>query len=407
MNRVDVAIAGGGLVGASLACALRGTGARVAVVEAATPGAPEPPSFDERYTALAPTTRRFFAALGHWDGLAAAAAPIREIHVSDRGRFGFTRLRAHEEGLEALGWVVPNRALGAALLPALEDAALLFRPALLTEVLPEPVGITLGVAAEARTERIDAKLLVIADGARSATRDAVGIGLRERYYGQTAIATNVRPDRDLAGRAFERFTADGPLALLPIADGAAAVVWTVPDAAAADLLALPDGEFLARLQTVFGHRLGRLRAVGRRVAYPLAAITAGRFTAARTVVIGNAAHTLHPVAGQGFNLAVRDVAALAESIAAAIREGVDPGTPERLRAYAQARRADYRRTFAFTDGLIRIFSNRLPVLAPLRNGGLVVLDLFPGARRRVLQQAMGRGGRLPRLARGLPLGDSP
>ncbi len=409
MTRFDVVIAGGGVVGASLACALRGSGARVAVVEAGAPGAPEPPSFDERHTALAPTTRRLLVALGLWPAIQASAAPIVEIHVSDRGRFGFTRMRAREEGLEALGWVVPNRVLGAALMPVLEagEPVRLYRPAGLAEVAGHEAAMRLTVVGSAgEREVIETALLVVAEGARSATRAALGIGVRERGYGQSAVIANLRPDHDPAGRAFERFTEHGPLALLPAGNGAAALIWAVPSAAADALLALDDRAFLARLQEAFGYRLGRFREAGARQAYPLAAITADRFTAPRTVVLGNAAHTLHPVAGQGFNLAGRDVAGLAETIEQALREGSDPGAAGLLRDYERQRRADYRRTFTFTDALVRVFSNRLPVISPARNAALVALDLFPGARRRLMQQAMGRGGRLPRLARGLPLDGS-
>jgi 2-octaprenyl-6-methoxyphenol hydroxylase len=409
MTRFDVVVAGGGLVGASVACALRASGARIAVVEAAPPEAVQPPSFDDRHTALAPTSRRFLEALELWSTLQAEAAAIREIHVSDRGRFGFTRMRAADEGLEALGWVVPNRALGAALMPVLEagEPVRLYRPAQVTAVWPEDAGMALELAgAGGDRQRIATSLLVIAEGAHSATRDALGIGFREHDYGQSAVIANVKPERDPAGRAFERFTEHGPLALLPAGQGRAALIWTVPEAAADALLALDDVLFLERLQQTFGYRLGRLREVGRRQAYPLAAITAERFVAARTVVLGNAAHTLHPVAGQGFNLALRDVALLAELVDRAVRAGHDPGAAALLGEYERQRRADYRRTFTFTDSLVRVFSNRLPLVTPARNAALVALDLFPGMRRSLMRQAMGRGGRLPRLTRGLPLDGS-
>lgn len=407
MTRFDVVIAGGGLVGASLACALRETGLRLAVVEAAAPGGDlSAPSFDDRHTALAPTSARVFQALGLWSAIAAEAAPIREIHVSDRGRFGMTRMRAAEEGLEALGWVVPNRCLGAALLPVLEDAGrvTLFRPARIAGLDAGADEVVLRVCRDGdETEEIRAPLLVVAEGADSATRVALGVGSRETRYGQTAIIANVRADQDPAGRAFERFTREGPLALLPASSGTAALVWSVPDATVDARLALDDEAFLAALQETFGYRLGRFRTVGARQAYPLRAVSAERFAATRAAIIGNAAHTLHPVAGQGFNLALRDVAALAEMVDNAVRDGDDTGRPALLDGYARARRSDYRRTFVFTDALVRGFSHALPLVSPMRNAALVGLDLLPGLRRGLMRRAMGRGGRLPRLARGLPL----
>jgi len=378
------------------------------VVEAAPEGIAEPPSFDVRNTALAPTTRRFFQALGLWDAIAPAATPIREIHVSDQGRFGFTRMSAADEGLEALGWVVPNHAIGAALRPALAAApdVVVRQPARIASAEASEDAIHLRIAGgDVPCETVEGRLLCVAEGARSATRESLGISLAERPYGQSAVIATVRPARDPRGRAFERFTPSGPLALLPVADGCVAVVWTVRSAEVDAVLALDDRAFLARLQEHFGYRLGRLLAAGPRHAYPLSALTARRFISRRAVVLGNAAHTLHPVAGQGFNLAVRDVAVLAELIAEAAGNGADPGAEHRLARYERLRRRDYHRTLAFTDGLVRLFSNGLPGFSGLRNAGLVGLDLLPGARRALMRQAMGRAGWLPRLARGLPLAE--
>ncbi|MGD8429060.1 MAG: 2-octaprenyl-6-methoxyphenyl hydroxylase [Ectothiorhodospiraceae bacterium] len=405
MADYDVVIAGGGLVGASLACALDGTGVRAAVIEPVAPGAAAQPSFDDRQTALAPTTRRFFEALGLWRSLSREAAAIREIHVSERGGFGFVRLHASDEGLEALGYVVPNRALGAALQPALAaaDGVDCFCPAQVDGVEADADGVVVSLTGDEVTERLRARLLVVADGARSATREALGIGLQERPYGQSAVIANVTPERHHAGRAFERFTRDGPLALLPGTQGRCAVVWTVSSDDADSVAGLDDRAFLAGLQQRFGYRLGRFLQVGKRGVYPLAALTAERFTDRRVAVIGNAAHTLHPVAGQGFNLAVRDVAVLAELVAEAVAASADPGAQALLDRYQKLRSGDYRRTMGFTDTLVRVFSNDLPGLRSLRNAGLLALDLMPVGKHALLRQAMGRAGWLPRLARGVPL----
>jgi len=400
----DVLIAGGGLVGASLAMALRGSGLRVAVVEPVPPKADQQPSFDDRHTALAPTSRRFFQNLGLWDAIEPGVAPIRRIHVSDRGHGGFTRLSAEEEGLPALGHVAPNRVLGAALRPAMEAAATVLCPARIIDSQPLYDGAESGearltgrrvrVAFEDGERLLTTRLLVVADGMRSATRDALGVETDDRDYGQSAIIANLRTERPHAGVAFERFTPDGPLALLPAPDDAVSLVWTLPHDEAREVAGeWSDGAFLARLQQAFGWRLGRLEAVGQRHVYPLIAVTAERFATERAVILGNAAHALHPVAGQGLNLALRDVAALAEAL------GADPGEPSRLEAYARSRRSDYRRTFTFTDGLVRLFSNEFLPLVAARNIGLTALDLFPPARRLLLKQATGAAGDVPALCR--------
>ncbi|AGM41724.1 2-polyprenyl-6-methoxyphenol 4-hydroxylase [Spiribacter salinus M19-40] len=411
----DVLIAGGGLVGASLALALRGSGLQVAVVEPVPAEATQQPSFDDRQTALAPTSRRFFERLGVWDAIESGATPIRQIHVSDRGHGGFTRLRAEEEGLPALGHVAPNRVLGDALQPALAEAATLFCPAeiLDTHVLMDgaeadvrPMGRKVRVGTEAGEITLNTRLLVVADGMHSATREALGVGTHARDYGQSAIIANLRTERPHGGVAYERFTPDGPLALLPSRDETVSLVWTLPhDEAETAAQTWDDVTFLAELQAAFGWRLGRLESVGSRSVYPLAAVTAEAFATERAVILGNAAHALHPVAGQGLNLALRDVAALAEALGAvsvdprvdAPASAIDPGDPEVLNHYAQARQSDYRRTFTFTDGLVRLFSNECLPLVAARNLGLTALDLFPPARRYLLKQATGAAGNVPTL----------
>jgi 2-octaprenyl-6-methoxyphenol hydroxylase len=402
---VDVLIAGGGLVGATLALALAGSRLRVVVVEPVPPEAPAQPSYDDRTTALAPSSQRVFAALGLWPELAGEAEPIREIHVSDRGRFGFVRMNAAEEHLEALGYVISNRRLGEVLPPrmaALENVELLC-PASVESLAQEgeAVAVQLQVSGAPRTLRT--RLLVAADGARSRTRELAGVEASVSDYEQVAVIANLTPELGHGGRAFERFTQDGPLALLPITGGRCALIWTVPQSQAEAVLALPDEDFLQAVQSRFGHRLGRLLKAGERSAYPLAMVNARRFVAERTVIIGNAAHSLHPVAGQGLNLAIRDVAVLAELLHAAVRSGGDPGSAALLEEYLRQRRGDYRRVAGFTDLLVRLFSNALPGLVQARNLGLLALDLFPAGKRSFLRQTMGRAGPLPRLARGLPL----
>jgi 2-octaprenyl-6-methoxyphenol hydroxylase len=407
----DVVIAGGGLVGASLAVALQGSGLSVAVVEPVAADAGGQPSFDDRHTALAPTSRRFFTHLGLWPAIEPGVEPITRIHVSDRGHGGFTRLSAEAEGLPALGHVAPNRVLGAVLRPAMAKAATLYCPARIIDTHPQYAGDQTGesavmvgrkvrIATEAGETTLTTRLLVVADGAQSATRAALGIDIRERDYAQSAIIANIRAERAHQGMAYERFTPEGPLAVLPAVNGTVSVVWPLPtDTAGAMAHEASDAAFLARLQTAFGWRLGRLEAVGARSLYPLKAVTAEAFAGERAVILGNAAHALHPVGGQGLNLALRDVAALVDCIGAE----ADPGDPDCLAGYARSRRGDYRRTFAFTDGLVRLFSNDWTPLAALRNIGLTALDLCPPARRLLLKQGTGAAGDLPPLCRDEPL----
>ena len=401
-DTADVVIAGGGLVGASLAVALAPSGLTLRVIDPVTADAPAQPSYDDRSTALAPTSRRILEALGLWSAIAPEAGPIRRIHVSDRGGFGITRMDAAREGLDALGYVVPNRVLGRVLRDALER-------------LPGTVQtVTDSVAAvhthedAARVEldsgaSLCARLVVAADGTRSALREHLGLQLQETDYGQCGVVANVTPARDPGGEAFERFTPEGPLALLPLPGGHCSLVWTVAPERAEALTSMDEASFLAALQDAFGYRLGRFLRVGRRVSYPLRLSRSARRVTDRGVVIGNAARTLHPVAGQGFNLALRDVAELAERVHRAARAGEDPGHPRLLAEYAAARQRDHRRVTAFTDALVRLFSNRVPGLRLARNAGLMGMELLPGPRDALMRQAMGRGGRLPRLARGLPL----
>lgn len=405
MADFDVAIVGGGMVGASLACALGGQPLRVALIESVPFAAPAQPSYDDRSVALAWGARRVFEGMGLWDALAPAAAPIREIHVSDRGHFGSARLSAAARGFEALGYVVENRSLGrtfAEALPGIGNVELIC-PARVASMETRAGEIRLCVEQDGRSRALSTRLLVGADGGQSAVRGHGGIGVVRTDYGQSAVIANVTPQAAHGDRAWERFTADGPLALLPMRDNRCSLVWTVRAERCEGILALPEREFLAALQARFGNRLGRLLRAGARSAYPLALVRAERYVGERLALIGNAAHTLHPVAGQGFNLGLRDVAVLAELISDACAQGRDPGAPQVLERYERWRTGDQRRAIALTDGLIRIFSSDFPPLVAARNLGMVALDLLPPLKGAMMRQTMGLAGRLPRLARGLPL----
>lgn len=393
MHEFDVVIVGGGLVGASLALALSDTAHRVALVEAAAPPS-LPPSWDERCIALNHGSQSIFQALGVWEDLAVAAEPILSTHISERGRFGVARFTAGEAGLDALGYNIPVRHLGSALWQrAQQTGTRLLCPARLQGLRLEGERVRIELRGEAGDLVLQARLVVAADGAQSAVREALGIGAEVRDYGQSAIVTAVRTARPHRGCAYERFTPDGPIALLPKPDGergagtgqACSLVWTLPTPKAAAMTACREDEFIAAAQDAFGERLGRFGTLGRRNAWPLSRVMSERLTLPRVLFAGNAAQSLHPVAAQGFNLGLRDVAA----IAVQLRTAGDPGAAEVLAAYEDSRAADRQRTSQFTDRLVRTFSNRLPGLSGLRHLGLLALDLTPPLKQAVLWQNLG------------------
>jgi 2-octaprenyl-6-methoxyphenol hydroxylase len=423
-TRVDVAIIGGGMVGASLAVALAGTGISTMLVEATAPGSKAQPSFDDRTTALGNASRRIFQGLGVWERIAPEAAAIRTIHVSDAGRFGFARLNAAEQGIDAFGYVVPNRVIGAALWERLQTAkdVILRLPARPEQVEIGDPGITFRVGGE----MVSARLVVAADGAHSVVRAAASIEADVEDYDQIAIVANVAADRPHDGTAYERFTQSGPLAVLPLHDGSYGVIWTCAPARAAEILSLDNNTYLRELQERFGWRAGRFVRAGVRASYPLKLTRAATTVATRTVLIGNAAQALHPVAGQGFNLGLRDAAMLAEVIVragldvsrragrdqgpgaratanAGAGAGADVGSPELLRQFAAWREGDRSGVVRFTDGLVKMFADTRPGAAALRNLGLLLFDLSPPAKSALARVSAGFAGPTPRLARGLGL----
>ncbi len=405
VDRFDIAVVGGGMVGATFALALAETPLRVVVVESVAHASQGQPSFDDRTTALGNASRRIFEALGIWDRIAREAAPIRAIHVSDAGRFGFARLDAREQGIPAFGYVAANRVIGAALWERLAASRVALRvPASVEgiEIGAERVDLALrgGPHGPTHPESLTARLVVAADGAESQVRRAAAIDARIKDYDQVALVANVATDRPHDGTAFERFTPSGPLALLPLADGSYTVVWARSRAEGQEGLRLEDRAFLGALQQHFGWRAGRFVRAGRRAAYPLKLSRAEAVVGSRAVLIGNAAQALHPVAGQGFNLGVRDAAVLAEVLAGA---GADPGAPDVLRRFAEQRAVDRGGVVAFTDGLVRLFGDSRAPIAAARNLGLLLFDLAPPAKSALARISTGFGGGTPRLARGLPL----
>ena len=400
-HRYDVAIAGGGMVGASLALALSGTALRVLLIEAVAPRSAAQPSFDDRTTALGNGARRILETLGVWDALAAHAGAITHIHVSDAGHFAFARLQARAHELAAFGYTVRNRDLGRELWQALQQrgGVELASPARVTDVSLGTDFVQLTLQQAEATRVIGARLVVAADGAHSLVKQSAGIGSRSRDYAQVALVANIKAARRAAGIAYERFTESGPLALLPLHDGAFTVVWTLAPQLAQAMQSCGASEFCQQLQRSFGWRAGRIEQVGERSGYPLSLVAAQASTAARVALIGNAAQALHPVAAQGFNLGLRDAAVLAELIAAA----ADPGEAALLAQFAQRRAADRDGMIAFTDRLVRLFGDQRAPLIAARNLALLLFDVSPPAKRALSRLSWGFGGALPRLSRGLAL----
>lgn len=407
----DLIIVGGGMVGASLAISLAKQPLRIALIEAAplshqNENELAPPNYDDRAIALSFGARRIFEGMGIWENIAPQTTAINHIHVSDQGRFGFTRLDAKQEKVDALGYVATARQLGTTLINQLHQCRNLtiMSPATLTDLAFDTEKVTANVThADDSTQTITSKLIVAADGGNSAVRRQLDISTDDRDYHQTAIIANITPEKPHQHIAYERFTRNGPLALLPMPDNRCSLVWTHTPDEADQILQLSDEDFLAELQPCFGKRLGRFLKVGKRHSYPLQLIRAQEQVREQLALIGNAAHTLHPIAGQGFNLGLRDVATLAQTIVDAHNAETDIGSLATLNTYADWRQRDHKQVIGFTNTLVNTFSNQLPPLAFARNLGLIAADIIPPVKHSLARHAMGIAGKLPRLSRGLPL----
>lgn len=389
-----ILIVGGGLVGASLAIALDHAGIEAILVETAAPRLDAQPSYDERNLALARATVNGLRAIGVWEHATQAATPIRQIHVSRAGDFGSARLDARDAGVDALGWTLPARALGAALLRRLDACSRLTRlaPATLTSLEPLAEGWRAQVHGAEGMQVVDTPLLVGADGADSFVRRQLGIPAATLDYAQTLFVCTVTPERDPQQRAYERFTDHGPVALLPLAEGRCGLVLTVPAAQATAVAALDDPGYLALAQQRFGWRLGRLMRPGRRVSYAIARVAASRLVGTRAVLVGNAAQTVHPIGAQGFNLGLRDALTLAELLGGA----KDPGAPALLAGYAARRAPDRAGVMAMSHGLVELACLPQAWLGPLRSLALLACDRVAPLRQAAMRRGMGFRGEPPR-----------
>ena len=395
----DVLIAGGGLVGASLAIALDGAGLRVALAEAVPPRADLQPSYDERNLALARASVNALDALGVIDA-AAPVVPIRRIHVSRRGDFGAVRFDAAELGLGAFGATIPARELGNALLRRLERCRELARlaPAEVIAIAQHEEAVEVTLRSGDAEKRVRTKLLVGADGTESFVRRALGIDVERHDYGQSAFVTTVTAEKPLDGSAYERFTESGPVALLPLGGNRAGLVLSVPSADAARVAALDDAAFIAFVHERFGYRAGRFSKPGRRKPYPLARALSARTIAARAVLVGNAAQTVHPIGAQGFNLGLRDALTLSELLREGRPAEQDAGDAALLARYQDRRAEDRQATTRFSDDLVRLMGNDFAPLRLMRSFGFHVLDRVTPLKRRFALRGMGFRGDTPLLA---------
>ena len=388
----DILIIGGGLMGASLMLALSNAGFKVLLVDKKSFSTVSDLDFDARSLALSPASKRILEMLNVWPLLHNVVTPIETIHVSEQRCFGSARL--HSEADNPLGYVVEMQHINRALHQLLNPEQLIV-PGQLT-ALDEHEGRAT-IKTPNGNVTVQASLIVAADGSDSYARTLCGLKTKVKDYAQCAVVANIGLARNHHNCAFERFTTTGPLALLPLTNKRAALVWAVEPKEAQRLQALDEGEFLIHLQRAFGYRLGRFIRVGERVSYPLRQVLVSEQVIGRVVFVGNAAHTLHPVAGQGFNLGLRDVAMLAQCL---VKEGLND---KALALYLQSRRHDQTAITRLTDGLIELFTSQLPGLGLARAIGLIAMDNMPLLKNTLTRYARGFGGVIPDLVCGIAL----
>lgn len=401
MERTDAVVAGAGLSGLSVALALAEAGLRVTLVDRADPRGAAGRA-DVRTTAISLSSRRLLHALGAWSAVADGAEPILDILVSDAGSPNHLHYDHRTVGDEPMGHIVANSDLKDSLLERLaaQPGVAFADPGTIVGLTVTPGTAELALA---DGRRLSGAVVVAADGRDSAVRRLAGLRTTRVAYRQSSVVDTIAHALPHHGLAHERFLPGGPLALLPLPGSRSALVWTERSAVADRIARLDEDAFAAALLERFGDSLGALRPLGPRRVYPLELVTAERFVADRVALVGDAAHAIHPVAGQGFNLGLRDVAALAEVMADAVGLGLDPGSATVLRDYQKRRRFDTMSLVASTDGLVRLFSNDIAPVRTLRRLGLRAVERIPAFKRVAVRHAMGTLGTLPRLLRGEPL----
>lgn len=394
----DVVIIGSGMVGGCLGLALSQTSLRVAIVEARPFVEKQADDAGKRAIALSWGSRCILEQLNLWQQIKDCAKPIRHIHVSDKGAFGKTRLSAKKQHVDALGYVVEavkiETIVSNNLLASTVD---IMCPATLVDYTVNDKNVGVTIELDGKEQTVSCKLLVGADGGLSEVRQLGGFELKEYPYDQQAITSLIKVESDQYDVAYERFTSEGPIAMLPHFDGLYLLVWTMPSTLAEQVKQLSEDAFLERLQSRFGQWLGELSISGACQIFPLSLSHVPNPVSSRVVLIGNAAHQLHPVAGQGFNLGLRDAALLADTLMTA---GKDVGVEDVLESYARQRKTDQALITGFTDSVIKLFSTDNALLSVLRNSGLLMLDKVPMLKNQFARQTMGLGSRFARLKTG-------
>jgi len=394
----DVLIIGGGLAGNCLALALKDSGLKIALVEANTRKQLHNSPAGDRALALSAGTVCLLQALDAWEGAKKFATAIKDIHISDRGHFGKARLSAKKQGVDALGYVISARDIESHIAKLVEQSEIKqICPARIVGLMPGPEAINVSLKQDDKSINLSAKLLVGADGGQSSVRQLLEIPQHTTEYHQTALVTTIESSLPHNNVAFERFTSSGPLAVLPINGEECSVVWTRTHEQAESLMAGSESDFLEQLQNCFGYALGELTLSAPRRAFPLSLIRADSMISSRTVIIGNAVHQLHPVAGQGFNLGIRDVVQLAEMLQTQHQKHADVGAPALLQSYSEARQKDHDNTIGFTNNVVKIFSTDWLPVAAARSISLAIMDHIPSAKSILAKHAMGLAGRLPRI----------
>jgi len=404
LQQFDIAIVGAGAVGGSLAYALAKADFSIALIEKTAVSATEQPAFDERHLGFSRSTQVALQGLGLWSAMESDAVTISRIHVSSKGRFGSVMMDAKDEGFEALGYVLPARTIGRVIHQAIAEMENIeiFAPASLLNASINEEAATLQLECNGQQIDIKADLLIGADGAESQVREQFGINTTRWEYAQSAVIANLDVESLDTSLAHERFIEDGALALLPRNDKGYGVVCSVADMEADRLMAMDNEQFKDYIADCMGSHLSEIQDVGQRYRFPLALVRVRESVRQRLVLIGNAAHYIHPVAAQGFNLSMRDVAALVETLVMAKQSGKQIGDLEVLQGYSQWRQQDERVMVAFTDGLVRLFTNPLLPVAFLRQKGLLALRYIPSIRNLFTRAVTGRLGKQAALMRGVP-----
>jgi 2-octaprenyl-6-methoxyphenol hydroxylase len=377
------------------------TNLRIALLESTPLTDRQQPSYDDRSVALAWTSQKILDGLGVWSLIANDTAAIQKIHISARGSFTHTCLHSEQEQIPALGYVVENRVLGNAFQQLLNQQPNLtfFCPASLFRLQQDKQTVSVDIQQAEQTRHLTGRLLVAADGLHSRVVNLLGLTKEAYNYKQYAIISNITAEYPHKGIAFERFTDDGAFALLPLTQGRCSLVWTLPENQLASVMAMDDSAFLQSIQAIFGYRLGKLLKTGKRFRYALQSSQLSQLYQQRTVILGNAAHVLHPIAGQGFNLGLRDAALLAELI----HQGEMENTDELLKVYQQQRKKDINTTLQWTHKLIQLFNHKNHLIRFARNGGFALMECFPSIKHKIARNGGMGIGKYSRLACGLEL----